>query len=104
MNVMPHPHVPKANLAADVAPTSYPKQRDSSHTLSSVKGQSSQFPQAGVEEDKALILYIELPLKCHLSGTTCHPENQVNRKSHQAGKKRKPCKEKAKQLPTRQKL
>lgn len=87
MNVMPHPHVPKANLAADVAPTSYLKQRDSSHTLSSVKGQSSQFPQAGVEEDKALILYIELPLKCHLSGTTCHPENQVNRKSHQAGKK-----------------
>lgn len=92
MSVVPHSHVPKADLAADVAPTSYLKQGDSSHTLSSVKGQSSQFPQVDVEEDKALILYTALPLICYLSGTTCHPENQVNEKSHQAGKRANPVK------------
>lgn len=58
---VPHPDVPMADLAADMVPTSYLNQGDSSHTLSGVKRQSSQFPQAGVERTKPLYFTPNFP-------------------------------------------
>lgn len=61
MNVVPHPDVPMADLAADVALTSYLKQENSSHAASRVKGQRSQFLQAGVERTKPPYCILNCP-------------------------------------------
>lgn len=96
-----HSDVHMADVAAAVVPTFYLKQGDSRHSLSSMKGQSKhpsdshgqawQRTKPSYHMLKSGVLLVlctmlslymhysaKLPLSYYLSGTTCHPEKQVD--------------------------